>query len=1002
MKYLSLVSIILSTSLTFTSCEKAEITEDSQNQPTEKQTGKAYKVNVMARSASASAITYPVTIYAKDNEGNVAAQQTINSATDEISLQLTSGSYTITAISGSTDFSSGYSTTPLLIGHSDITVSDASTSVNILLSYAVASLNVTMSNIPSDVTEVSLTISNQYTSVSTDGEYSGSGKCVIPCTKSGSNWTTGTVYVLPGCGSNTVMSFTVTSPLGTETYGLTYSSSLKASTPYTFVGIYDGSTDVSTVKVTGTLACGEWEKEIQSSFSFGPNGTNSFDDAVEVSSYTVSELPAQGSLWNGHVVAYIDGNDALLLSLQEWSDLTSAYYEADPDVAKNIAASYSEGDISIEVSPEELLEHFDYGDIVLVSLGERGAVLATVANGPEGNQGDFVLSATPGLSCVELFSVGKCSAVELGIMNEEERETGTHYELNEGITLPLPVYIYADDVDTMDNQSLVRHLQDSISNNRDDYPGLSDEDFANFRAVSAPGLKQNWIYRSTSAVRGELGRNDYVIKLAEDAGVELVYVLIGQTLQTLITLVEYFVGLSTQCCNLLRIGNNDYLALINNGAILALNLGIQNFTDVLGTEACSESSGADADTYHVTLTGMHDTFSTVDEVVELTLENRLKVALDVLTGNLNLNCQIHLAARLKLVNIGTKQFNLVVFHSSELFGLNQLEAVKTGTIDINMGVLLTDDFTFEGGGVSNGDINVGNLQLDIAGFQRGLNPLLNVLLQNQALGNSPVVMYHIVGDDGEAQSNSAGAAANGDVSYRSESVNKGTDTVEGVIHVAVPVAGGNSTENHSGANYQRDNMANRPDILTYGNNTNLEVVGEVKTGANSLVNDTADEEYKDTSGLIALNQSHSLFVGVGFINDNNKAGDITGNQRNTKFTNFGVGQVAVIYGAFVGGRSLNIFAGFNNLCCHSGGNTGLEDVGGVQLSTDHTLDVFKGILQVGQSGNLFAGISQRASAVVSGFRLNHGCVFTAFSDDGVQVCFSLGEHFCGTAQRSIK
>lgn len=181
---------------------------------------------------------------------------------------------------------------------------------------------------------------------------------------------------------------------------------------------------------------------------------------------------------------------------------------------------YSEGDISIEVSPEELLEHFDYGDIVLVSLGERGAVLATVANGPEGNQGDFVLSATPGLSCVELFSVGKCSAVELGIMNEEERETGTHYELNEGITLPLPVYIYADDVDTMDNQSLVRHLQDSISNNRDDYPGLSDEDFANFRAVSAPGLKQNWIYRSTSAVRGELGRNDYVIKLAEDAGVK--------------------------------------------------------------------------------------------------------------------------------------------------------------------------------------------------------------------------------------------------------------------------------------------------------------------------------------------------------------------------------------------------------------------------------------------------------------------------------------------------
>ena len=345
MKKLSLLSILICVLLAICSCEKADIADDDNGQTTSK-TGKAYKVTVMTRSASATDISSPITVYAIDSNGDVVAQQTIYPELDNVTFQLTSGSYTLTAISGSTDFSDGYSTTPLLIGHSDITVTDASTSVNILLSYAVASLNVTVSSIPTDATALKLTISNQYASVSNYGEYSGSTKCTIPLIKqSQGSWTTGTVYLLPGCGTNTVMSLALDFPNTTTAYSITYSTPLKASVPYTFTGIYSGSESAG-VKVTGTLTYGEWESKVQGTFSFGPTGTNTFSDITTAEEYTVSSLPAQGSVWNNHVVAYTDGNEALLISLKEWDNMTSAYYEADPDVAKDIAASYTEGDIT--------------------------------------------------------------------------------------------------------------------------------------------------------------------------------------------------------------------------------------------------------------------------------------------------------------------------------------------------------------------------------------------------------------------------------------------------------------------------------------------------------------------------------------------------------------------------------------------------------------------------------------------------------------------------------
>lgn len=342
------IAYLLFAAMTLTACEKVTLIDD-EDISNEQSTGKTYKVTVMTRAAtSASDLVYPVQIKATDASGKVVAQQQLNSSSDDLKLSLPNGKYTISAISGSGDFQKGYSTKPMLIGNSDVAISNANANVNIIMSYAVASIDVTMADVPSDVKSMSVSLSPLYTDIATTGTYSGSGSVTLPCTKDGDGkWTTGTLYVLPGSSSNTVMSLMLTTSSGSDVYGVTYPSPLKAATPYHFSGTYSGTASPSDFSITGTLQCEGWGSDVSDSFIFGPSGNNSFGDnpgdAIEAE---VSALPEAGAVWNGHVVGYIDGKDALLISAQEWTGLTSALNEADPDVAKNIAAAYTEGSLS--------------------------------------------------------------------------------------------------------------------------------------------------------------------------------------------------------------------------------------------------------------------------------------------------------------------------------------------------------------------------------------------------------------------------------------------------------------------------------------------------------------------------------------------------------------------------------------------------------------------------------------------------------------------------------
>lgn len=335
--------IVIFITFALVACEKIDsddYTEESGN--TNYQT-----VKIATRvAADSDNIAYPIRIRAVNNKGDVCGEQVIENANSSLSLKLPQGEYRITAISGKAEFTNGWQNEPMLIGHTDVKVTDAPIHCTIVLAYAVASIETTLSKLPDNVSAVNITLSPLYTCIDEGGEYGNIGNVTIPLQKETTGvWRAGPAYVLPGTGTLTTMTIAMTTSSGQETYSVTYQASLSAGIPYRFEGTFSGSLDTG-YAVSGTFENAGWQDEVIGEFTFGPSGGNSFGGNTNITEFAVNTMPAQGSIWNGHIVALNTDGDALLLSREEWHDMTSAYHTETPNAASSVAEAYSEEGIS--------------------------------------------------------------------------------------------------------------------------------------------------------------------------------------------------------------------------------------------------------------------------------------------------------------------------------------------------------------------------------------------------------------------------------------------------------------------------------------------------------------------------------------------------------------------------------------------------------------------------------------------------------------------------------
>lgn len=319
-------------------------------------------VRILTRSTSG--ISYPLTIYAFDTEkGTLVNADTQQSDTEELLLILPAGDYYMVAIAGTEGCempssptlesvigapSNGLLNTPLQMGSAAVKVMQ-NTTVSLMLYNRVAAIDLALYDIPTDVTSVSTSLSLMASGITLGGNYVGNATTTIPLTKEDDVWFAPQFYTLPSMGENLTLSITTTSQSGTQTYGYTHPSPLKANTPYTLSGsLVDG------LIVNGDISLAGWNETEAITFNFGNEGNNNneHNQPNKEEIYRVSTLPEVGSLWEGHLVASIleseeDGiTSMLLLSTSEWTGVTSALHEETPRMAADIASAYTEEGIA--------------------------------------------------------------------------------------------------------------------------------------------------------------------------------------------------------------------------------------------------------------------------------------------------------------------------------------------------------------------------------------------------------------------------------------------------------------------------------------------------------------------------------------------------------------------------------------------------------------------------------------------------------------------------------
>lgn len=107
-----------------------------------------------------------------------------------------------------------------------------------------------------------------------------------------------------------------------------------------------------------------------------------------------------------------------------------------------------------------------------------------------------------------------------GIGTKVTNEDKTWYWVpNEGVTFPITVEFEMYEQGGYLAEYILHDL--NRTNNREDYPNLTDAEFANFRQIKTTGMG-NVLYRTSNPVNPELGRNEYADAAAKEAGITVI------------------------------------------------------------------------------------------------------------------------------------------------------------------------------------------------------------------------------------------------------------------------------------------------------------------------------------------------------------------------------------------------------------------------------------------------------------------------------------------------
>ena len=169
---------------------------------------------------------------------------------------------------------------------------------------------------------------------------------------------------------------------------------------------------------------------------------------------------------------------------------------------------------------------FAWGDLVTVKFLDKTLTLPVVPTY------SYVDSGKPAI-IVEKDADGKPAgyvsmAINMGnfaetyeLAKKHTNEDKTWYWTAwEGVTYPVEVTFKMAEKGGYMAEYIMHDLQ--RTNDRADYPNLSDAEFGNFRNIATTGMGKDVLYRGSSPINPELGRNTYVDAALKQAGVNVI------------------------------------------------------------------------------------------------------------------------------------------------------------------------------------------------------------------------------------------------------------------------------------------------------------------------------------------------------------------------------------------------------------------------------------------------------------------------------------------------
>ena len=195
-----------------------------------------------------------------------------------------------------------------------------------------------------------------------------------------------------------------------------------------------------------------------------------------------------------------------------------------PSTSNEDIAKY--GNIYTDMDGAALFEQgYNWGDIVTVKFLDKSLdlpLVPTFSYVDSGTPGVFVNKDENGKPTGRVFMAINMGnfAEAYGLATKTTNADKTYFwTANEGVEFPVPVTIRMNKAGGYLTEMTIRDI--NRTNNREDYPELSDEEFANFRRITTTGMGDH-LYRGSSPINPEIGRNTYADAALKKAGVTVV------------------------------------------------------------------------------------------------------------------------------------------------------------------------------------------------------------------------------------------------------------------------------------------------------------------------------------------------------------------------------------------------------------------------------------------------------------------------------------------------